>query len=167
MKRLEFRITLRKLVVSDAEKVFVWTGDPLVTEPLFWDAHTDLAATVKFLTDVADHHPWFMAICLDGEPVGAITLDRGSGRAVVRAELGYVLARNHWGQGIATAAVRLALRKGFDDLKISRIEAFVDPDNKASIRVLEKAGLHKEGRLSHYVIHRGKIRDRFIYGVTK
>jgi RimJ/RimL family protein N-acetyltransferase len=62
-----------------------------------------------------------MAIIFQGKPINTITLDQGKSRAQKKAELGYVLAKKHWGQGIATEAVKIALKKGFDDLSIDRV----------------------------------------------
>lgn len=156
-------VTLRPLRGTDVEAFMTWAGDPVTTHPLFWDHYTDLAAARAFLIRVAEAHPWFMAVCVAGTPVGAITLDRGEDRAARRAELGYVIARPQTGKGVATAAVRLALARGFQDLDINRIEAFVDPDNVGSVRVLEKAGLIREAHLRDYVLHRREIKDRYVY----
>ncbi|MFZ4404541.1 MAG: GNAT family N-acetyltransferase [Pseudobdellovibrionaceae bacterium] len=160
-------ITLRPLQSADFENAFQWTGDPDVTQSLFWDAHESPNATQVFLKKVAETHPWFMAICFAGKPVGAITLDRGSGRGVKRAEMGYVVAKKYWGQGIATQAIRLCLARGFSDLDVERIEAFVDPENRGSVKVLEKAGLNKDAFLKRYVLHRGLIRDRFVFSALR
>lgn len=159
-------ITLRPLLSSDANAFMAWGGDPLVTQPLFWDHYTDLEQAKNFLKEVAEKHPWFMAICVDGLPVGAITLDKGKHRAAIRAELGYVISKSFWNKGITSEAVRLSVQRGFKDLDVQRIEAYVDPENKGSIRVLEKNNFLCEGILKKYVIHRGKVRDRFLYAIT-
>lgn len=156
-------ITLRPLRATDVDTFMTWAGDPLVTQSLFWDHYTDRNVARHFLETVAQPHPWFMAICRHGTPVGAITLDRGTGKAAHRAELGYVVARAHWGHGYATQAVRIALACGFSDLSVTRIEALVDPDNRGSQRVLERADMSCEGVLHAYVTHRGHIRDRLLY----
>ena len=163
----EKKLNLRPLKASDVDAFMTWGGDPKVTASLFWDAYTDRELAAQFLRDVAEKQPWFMAIIYEDQPVGAITLDRGAGRAVIRAELGYVVAKKYWGKGIATQAVKLALQRGFTDLNLERIEALVAPENEASIRVLEKSGMEREAFLKKYVIHRGRLRDRFIYGLTK
>lgn len=160
-------ITVRPLTSEDASFAFMWTGDHTVTKPLFWDHHPSEQDTAEFLKAVAESHPWFMAICEDGTPVGAITLDKGKGRSECRAELGYVLRKSAWGRGIATEATKIAIARGFDDLNIERIEAFVDPENLASVRVLEKSGMNREAYLNRYLIHRGKVRDRLIFAATR
>jgi RimJ/RimL family protein N-acetyltransferase len=163
---MNLKFTLRPLTRDDSQAFMSWGGDPVVTQPLFWDAYQEEAQAAEFLKQVAEKHPWFMAICIENQPVGAITLDRGAGRGSCRAELGYVVARAQWGNGIATAAVKQALERGFKDLDIKRIEATVDPENGASIKVLQRAGFVREGLLENYVIHRGAIRDRYVYAKT-
>ncbi len=61
-------------------------------------------------------------------------------------EVGYRLHREFWGLGYATELTRALLSYGFGALALERIVAFTRPENVGSIRVLEKAGLRKEGR---------------------
>ena len=68
--------------------------------------------------------------------------------------------RKYWGNGFATQAVGLAIGKGFEDLGVERIEAFVDPANIASQRVLEKNGFVKEGLLRNWVVQKKVVRVR-------
>ena len=63
-------------------------------------------------------------------------------------EVLYGLAKDYWGRGIATQAVRAAIAYGFEQAALSRIVALSFPENKASRRVMEKAGLRYEGRIS-------------------
>lgn len=160
-------IQLRPLRATDVDAFMTWAGDPSVTRSLFWDHYSDRSTAESFLKAVAEAHPWFMAICENETPVGAITLDKRTGSGQCRAELGYVLARSHWGKGIATEAARIALTRGFTELAVVRIEALVDPENAGSIRVLEKAGMSREAHFKKYLVHRGQIRDRYVYAVTR
>lgn len=63
-----------------------------------------------------------------------------------RAELWYKLHPHHWGQGYATELSRAVISHGFESLRLHRIEAGVAVDNAASIRVLEKCGMIREGK---------------------
>ncbi len=88
----------------------------------------------------------------DKELVGAIgfTLDeRGD------AELGYWVAREAWGQGLATEALRRLIRHLFADLGMTRLWAMVHPDNPASKAVLAKAGFQPDGHHQCDVASRG------------
>ena len=56
-------------------------------------------------------------------------------------EIGYLLARPFWGQGLATEGARVGLQFGFEDLALAQIIAIVHPGNRASQRVIEKLGM--------------------------
>ena len=62
------------------------------------------------------------------------------------AEIGYRLARPFWGQGVATTASRLLVRRAFDELGFEVVSARTMPENLASRRVMEKVGLRETGR---------------------
>ncbi len=159
-KKLEDRVCLRRLTRADLQFFFVWASNPEVTKTTLWEAYTSMEEAEHFLIQVAEKHPWFMAICLDGIPIGSLTLSRQKGR---KAELGYVLAKEYWGHGIATIAVKIALARGFKELKLKKIEAFVDPDNIASQKVLIKAGMTCEGLLPKAIRFKGSLHDRYVY----
>ncbi|MGO0190763.1 GNAT family N-acetyltransferase [Bacillus velezensis] len=71
----------------------------------------------------------------------------------------------HNGKGYATKAVKLAVDYAFNELKLHRIEAGVMPHNKASIRVLEKAGFHKEDIARKNVKINGKWEDHQVLAI--
>jgi hypothetical protein len=58
------------------------------------------------------------------------------GQAHNRIEAGYELAREHWGRGIMSEALRAALGHAFDNWQCNRVQALVEPENHASIRLL-------------------------------
>lgn len=164
---IEERVSLRKLTRRDVDQFFTWASDSEVAKSMTWEAYSSIEEAETFLREIAERHPWFQAICLDGVPVGSITLMQGQGASACRAEIGYVLARTHWGRGIATAAVKQALERGFTELKVQRIEALVDPANAASQRVLIKSGMLCEGFLKNYTLFKGDLRDSYIYAATR
>ena len=84
-----------------------------------------------------------------GRPLGVIEL-RPSGH---RAEIGYVLGRAWWGQGLMTEAARAVVEWGLSRSTIYRVWAVTDVDNRASARVLEKTGMLREGRLRSWLNH--------------
>lgn len=59
-------------------------------------------------------------------------------------EIGYRLARSHWGYGYATEAASAIRDFAFGSLGIERLIALIDPANTASVRVAEKLGMHHE-----------------------
>ncbi|KAK3149090.1 hypothetical protein QOZ80_3AG0212830 [Eleusine coracana subsp. coracana] len=110
----------------------------------------------------------YRAICLadgdgeDGRPVGAISVTpTGDPNS---AELGYVLARAHWGKGVATAAVKRTVATVFGEVPgLERVEALVNVANPSSQRVLEKAGFTREAVLRKYGFVKGKVKDRVMF----
>ena len=56
-------------------------------------------------------------------------------------EVGYLLARTHWGQGLATEAARASVDYGFTTFEFAEIIGITHPQNRASQRVLEKIGM--------------------------
>lgn len=66
---------------------------------------------------------------------------------VQRVNLGYRFAVEAWGQGFATEMGRSALDFGFSSLKLEEVYGYVRPTHAASIRVLEKIGMHRCGEL--------------------
>lgn len=163
----EQTITLKPFTSANIDDFMEWATDDEVTKYMMWNSYTTRSEAELFFVNVVEKHPWFKAICLGTKIIGSITLDRGKGAYSCKADLGYVLARKYWGNGIATQAVRLAIQGGLKDLDVKRIEALVDPANIPSQRVLEKNGFEKEGLLKNYILHKGVIKDRFIYAILK
>ncbi|MBI5761469.1 MAG: GNAT family N-acetyltransferase [Planctomycetales bacterium] len=75
-------------------------------------------------------------------------------------EIGWRLAQEYWGRGLATEAARAVLELGFETLGFQRIIATVQSPNRASIRVVEKLGLKPESRF-----HRNG-RELIVFSIT-
>jgi RimJ/RimL family protein N-acetyltransferase len=104
----------------------------------WWIRHTLRAARER------EAFAFGIALGTTDEIVGMMTLDR------IRwddrnAELGYWVARRHWGKGVATGAIRLILDFAFRTLRLKRVWADVLAPNIASARVLMRAGFTPEG----------------------
>ncbi|MDR6225119.1 GNAT family N-acetyltransferase [Desmospora profundinema] len=84
-----------------------------------------------------------------------------------RAELAYWIGVPYWGQGYATEAARAVIRYGFQDLGLHRIWAAAMVHNPASSRVLEKAGLKREGLLRQHVKKGDTYIDLVYYGLLQ
>jgi RimJ/RimL family protein N-acetyltransferase len=95
--------------------------------------------------------------------VGIVHVDRQEGRC----ELGYWMARENRGRGLATRAVRLLSGWVFENLPIDRIEIHAEPENAASRRVAERAGFSFEGVLRSYLVNKGVRRDAASYSLLR
>lgn len=103
------------------------------------------------------------AIAVDGALVGSIAASRGANVHRRTAELGYFVAQECWGRGIATEAVRQICEYIFENTDILRICAEPYAHNAASCRVLEKAGFEFEGILRQNAVKNGVVLDMKVY----
>ncbi|XP_031498569.1 uncharacterized protein LOC116263084 [Nymphaea colorata] len=162
----ELPFSLRPFKIEDADDVMAWKGDPRVAAFCRWDAYTSRDEAVAFIQDFAIPHEWCRAICVAGRPVGCISVTIGKDHARCRGLLKYELAHSCWGKGVATSAVRLAVPAVFREFPgLERVEATVVPENKPSIRVLEKCGFLREGILRRYVVGKGRLLDLVMFSV--
>ena len=99
--------------------------------------------------------------------IGSVSVTRGENIHRLTGELGYYIARERWGRGYATRAVREICRYVFENTDIVRIYAEPFADNAASCRVLEKAGFTLEGTLRANAIKSGRIRDTRMYSLLR
>lgn len=82
-----------------------------------------------------------------------------------RAEIGYWMGREYWGNGFCTEAVVPVIEYGFEELGLHRIFALHISRNRASARVLEKTGFTKEGVFRQHSRKQGVFEDVVCYGM--
>lgn len=95
----------------------------------------------------------------DGAIVGTINLSQIFRKVFQNAYLGYLLFEEYTGQGLMTEAIELILKFAFKTLKLHRIEANVQPQNVASIKILQKMNFTREGFSRKYLKIGGRWRD--------
>ena len=141
------RLLLRPLSLADADAFFRYRSLPEVCRFQSFQPKT-LSEIEAFLRENESTPPnssgtWRqLAICLrDGMQIGDVGLHTLDGWQL---ELGYTLAPEHQGKGYATAAVAAVLRQAFAVWNKHRVTASVDPENHASIRLLERLGFRLE-----------------------
>jgi len=84
-----------------------------------------------------------------------------------RGEMGYWLGRPFWGKGYATIAARVLIRHIFSTTDLQRVHATHYIGNEASGRVMEKAGMRREGLLRGYTLKNGINRDVVMYAILR
>jgi [ribosomal protein S5]-alanine N-acetyltransferase len=157
------RLHLRPPVMDDAPIIFTtWARDPEVSRYVTWPPHRSVDDTRGFLRYCADgwasNGPFNWAILLreSNDLVGTIELRPQSHRV----ELGYVLARACWGRGLMSEVVRVLVDWALDQSDVHRVWAVCDVENSASARVLEKAGMEREGMLRRWGVVNASPRPR-------
>ena len=107
------------------------------------------------------------AIAVDGRAVGGIGYQLGTDVARRTAEVGYWLGEPYWGRGIAVAALRAVTRQAFAAHPLERLFALPFGPNRASQRVLEKAGYTREGVLRRAAVKDGQVLDHVVYAILR
>lgn len=111
--------------------------------------------------------PTDFAIVVDGAAVGGIGVELGREVFYRSAEVGYWLGEAYWGRGIATEALRAVTEYAFMTFDLCRLQAGVFEWNRASMRVLEKAGYTLEARHRKNVTKDGETIDRLLYALVR
>lgn len=171
MRLLTRRLILRPVRAADVPYYFELDSDPAVAGPLGLGGRASLARTRRsVLSSVRDwrrKRPKRLAFTIvsrrGGKPRGGLNL-RWPHAGV--AELGCAIDPRHQGRGYATEAVRRVVELAFGRLGAHRVQATCWVRNPASARVLEKAGLKREGRLRGYLRRGLEVRDEFMFGMT-
>lgn len=146
------RLIVRELDEDDAEAVLAFNGDPLVMRTTGEPLWSDLAETRRRLRDYPDyrehgHGRWGLVLRGEGRLIGFNGLKYLPELGEV--DLGYRLRRDCWGRGFATESSLAIARFGFEVLGLERILGLVLPGNHASVRVLEKIGMRREGSVEY------------------
>ena len=152
------RLVLRRLSASDAPVLTPVFCDPEVMR--YSDGLRSASWVREWITEVVEvsyarfgFGPWAIARKSDREVLGYCGLSRAPDRcAADEAELGFRLARVHWGRGYGTEAAAACCDYGLRTLGLSGIVAIVDPGNHASLRVIHKIGMRFEREIEfpHY-----------------
>lgn len=160
------RLILRPVQPDDAEAMFDYLRDEetvrFITVP-----------PVKTVTEVIENsiQSYFMldpigklAIVYDQKMIG--TIDLRLNEAHRQAEIGYVLNKRYWGQGIMPEAAQAILAVGFDQLQLVRIFSEHDTRNPKLGWVMTKIGMQQEGVALKSQIIKGEIVDMVHYAIT-
>lgn len=110
---------------------------------------------------------FFICRLSDNAIVGTITLSQIFRKRFQNAYVGYLLGAAFTGNGYMTEAVRLILRFAFQDLKLHRIEANVQPENEHSLAVLRRNDFVKEGFSRKYLKISGRWRDHERWAIIR
>ncbi|WJZ02094.1 GNAT family N-acetyltransferase [Corynebacterium freiburgense] len=108
-----------------------------------------------------------LAILLDGNFIGQVTLGNIQHGAVSDCWIGYWVHSSVTGRGVATAAVALGIDHAFTRVGVHRITATYLPENIASGKVLEKCGCRIEGFLRRNIHIHGEWRDHYLVAITQ
>jgi ribosomal-protein-alanine N-acetyltransferase len=164
-------LLLRGFVDSDKQKVFEGLSHPDVI-PYYGVSYPTVEATQVQMD-------WFASLEREGtgmwwavcSPDNTIFYGAGGLNSLSeqhrKAEIGFWLLPEFWGQGIMKEAIPAIVKYGFEELNLHRIEGFVESKNENCKRVLPKLGFRHEGCMVDCEIKHGKYISLDIYAVLK
>ncbi len=142
------RLLLRPFRLTDADDVYAYASDPewapyLPLPSPYEYKHAEIHVAQSFLVSW-NTHPTF-AVSLDDTVIGTVQIRINAGN--VTSELGYSIARRHWGKGLMVEAVAAVINWAFEEFDLVKVGARADIENRQSWRVMEKLGMKREGIL--------------------
>ena len=165
------RLHLREYKTSDLKDVHEYGVDPQVCKYLTWGPNGEketrdfIRKSIEDSKDKPRFHYQFAIVLRETNKViggAGLILTPADHR---QAEIGYVLNRAFWGNGYMTEAVRALITYGFEQLKLHRIIAKCDPQNKDSERIMQKCHMRREAHCMKDQCIKGIWRDTLIYAI--
>ena len=164
------RLVLRRFRGDDAEVLAAYRSDPDVARFQSWAAPYAVDAARRLidaqsLRDGPTRGEWIqIAIEREGALVGDVAVELSDDGLTVT--IGYTVAPEHQGRGLATEAVGAVVDRLFEELAVHRVQASLDPRNGASARVVERLGFVHEGTTVASVMQDGEWTDDARYALT-
>ncbi len=159
---------LREQTLDDAQDFLEYYSSPEVSRYIVSSIPKNIEeakSEIRYWINVFNYNDGIyfgIARKTDNKLIGSIGV-AGFNRFHNRVEASYDLAKEYWGRGIMTKALKEVLKYVFKEFKFNRVEAFVMPENTASKLVLLKCGFVFEGNLRQHRFHNGKYVDIGIY----
>ncbi len=142
------RLLLRPFQLTDVDDVYAYARDSEWARYLPVPSPYEYRHAVEFVARSVlaawDANPVF-AICMSGRCVGGINIRVDT--SIGTAEIGYSIARAHWGKGLVVEAAAAVMDWAFDEFGLAKITALADLANTRSSRVMEKLGMRRDGLL--------------------
>ena len=168
------RLILRKFTLDDAEAMYNnWESDPECCKYLAWDVAKSVDETKELLQSWVSAYEngalnWVVEIKATGEIIGNICVMELNKKHSTAA-IGYCYGSKFWGNGYATEALRTVIEYLLNDCGLYLVEASRISGNPASGRVMEKAGMRKDGVLRSRRInkHTKERNDAVVYSIIK
>jgi len=163
---------LRGPKVKDLKPVFDVHTDPDVMRFYGVIPYDSMDKAQKHLDWLASLHRekkglrWVITLKNEDTYIGDVGFDNYE-KKHDRAEVGYILGKDYWGRGIMSEAIAAALRHGFHEMNLNRVQAHIDPRNMVSRRIVVKQAFKLEGSLREYVYEYGEHIDLDVYSLLK
>ena len=167
------RLILRRFSDDDLAPFLAYLNDPLVARYQTWESYTEVQArdVIEKQKTLEPGLPgkWFtfaMELKETKKLVGHIALNVKE-QDQQQAEIGFTLAREYHGKGLAREAAESVLAYTFEVLGLHRVVAIADCENESSVKLLDRLGLRREGHFIQNVWFKGKWGDEYLYAILR
>ena len=169
------RLVLRQPTMKDVGWYFEYFSRPEIVwgggEPGPKNLEAAREEFRKYLIDIyRKRHGfrWIIELRGEAEPIGTLGFYKWFPHAGYQAEMGYDLAKEYWGRGIMTEAMKAVVSFGFERMELNRIEVYIMPRNKRSVRMIRNLGFKREGLLrQRYFDEFGNFADDVLYSMLR
>ena len=121
----------------------------------------------RLLQQYRDGAGYPFVMLYDGEIAGQLNIWGIARGSLSSATIGYWVSERFAGRGITPTAVALATDAAFDQFGLHRMEICIRPENRASLRVVQKLGFRYEGLRRRYIHIDGDWRDHYAFALTQ
>lgn len=167
------RLIFRQFKLEDAKQMYEnWASLEIVTTYLTWKPHTSESATKEIISlwkreyRRKDFYQWAIILKENDENIGVISVV-DSKEHISSVTIGYCLSDLYWNHGYMTEALERVMEFFFEEVGVNRVESKHSVYNPASGRVMQKAGLIKEGVIKQGDMSNIGLSDLVVYGLVK
>ena len=163
-------LILRQITADDDNEVFIIRSDEGLMKYIDRPPAKLKAEAVEFIENITTYIKnnesimWAISFKNDPKLIGTICFWNIK-KEDFRAEIGFILLPEYHGKGIMDEALRAVIDFGFNTMKLHSIEGNVNPENKASIKLMERNNFVREAYFKDHYFYEGKFLDTAIYSL--
>lgn len=167
------RLLLRKYKKEDMDDLYEYASDEEVTRYLTFETYKNMEDANQYIQTLLEKYrngnevlPWAIEWKQNHKMIGSIGINQWDIENYY-IQIGYVLNKKYWNQGIMTEALKTVIDFAFKNMNIERIELTHDVRNIGSGKVMLKNGLKQEGILRKSKYIKGEFIDCSYYSILR
>lgn len=165
------RLLLKKISAENVEDMYEYSKDADVTRYLTWSPHSSVKETERYVKLLGKKYEngvfWDFALILkeNNRMIGTCGYTSADDKSN-SVEIGYVLAQDMWGMGLATEAAKCVAKYAVEQFGAEKITAKMMDGNQRSMKVMKKLGMKLEGTFSNAMLIKGEYKTIHVFYVN-
>lgn len=165
------RLSLLKITNRHSKLILKGLSNPLVTQFMLIHYETEEAVQEQMIYYKKQYKTqngiyWLIQTTQENNFIGTIGINNWN-KTHLKAELGFWILPEHFNKGYITEAAKTVMNFCFNNLGLNRMEATVETENIASMKVLKKLGFLHEGTFREFEMNKGKYIDLMMFSILK